>query len=189
MPLTTYTAGEVLTAASLNANFSFAAGGSGLTLITTATPSAVASVSINNCFTSTYDNYAILVVLTAGSLDNHDISMRLRASGTDATTNYGQLALQISASITRFADVLGTDEWLLGNYDKDFTGQYRVEISNPNKATFTNATITGTGNYNTDRTVWLSGSYQQSSTQFDGFTLLTSGTITGTIKVYGYQNS
>jgi hypothetical protein len=47
MPLTTYTAGEVLTASSLNANFSFAAGAGSLTLVKAQTiGSAVASVTV-----------------------------------------------------------------------------------------------------------------------------------------------
>ena len=53
MPLTTYTAGEVLTAASLNANFSFAAA-SGLTLISTTTiGTTVSSVTVSNAFSAT----------------------------------------------------------------------------------------------------------------------------------------
>ena len=189
MPLTTYTAGEVLTAASLNANLSFAAANGGLVLVATATPTAVASVSINNCFTSTYDNYKVLVNLTAGTLDEGDIKIRLRVGGSDTTTNYTQLLILNSSTITRFSDPVGTDEWLLGNYDKDFTGQYQAEIANPNKATFSNAIITGVGNQNTDRTFWFGASYQTSSTQFDGLTVLTTGTMTGTVRVYGYQNS
>ena len=65
----------------------------GLVHINTTTFSAVSSVSVNNCFTSAYENYLILgnVIGTAGT----SIAARLRASGTDATTNYGDQYVQV----------------------------------------------------------------------------------------------
>ena len=68
MPLTTYTAGEVLTAASLNANFSFVASSGGLVLVKTQTiGTTVSSVEVTGAFSSTYDNYKIIVSGGAGS--------------------------------------------------------------------------------------------------------------------------
>ena len=55
MPLTTYTAGEVLTAASLNSNLKVAGGLQIVKAQTTFTASS--SVTVDNVFTSTYTNY------------------------------------------------------------------------------------------------------------------------------------
>jgi hypothetical protein len=70
MPLTTYTAGEVLTAASLNDNFTFAAANppGGLTLISTTTiGTTVSSITVSGAFSATYDNYKIVVSGGTGS--------------------------------------------------------------------------------------------------------------------------
>ena len=77
MALTTFVAGDVLTAAQLND--SFAAVG-GMRLITSQTiGSAVSSVTVNNVFSATYDNYLINV---DGGVASTDISIRLTFGAT-----------------------------------------------------------------------------------------------------------
>jgi len=194
MPLTTYTVGEVLTAASLNANLSFAASSpaGGLTLIATATPTAVASVSINNCFTSTYENYRIVVNISAATGGNAAVTLRLRASATDTTTNYtSQLQEAYSTTVSTVLNTSGTDDWYMSNLDGGFDNlSFAYDIYAPQTATTTR--YNGQSIYNTTSLMILQtvGGLQTASTQFDGFTLLYAGTnFTGTIRVYGYANS
>jgi hypothetical protein len=193
MPLTTYTAGEVLTAASLNANFTFAAANpaGGLTLIATATPTAVASVSINNCFTSTYQNYRIVVNVTAATGGNAAVTLRLRASATDTTTNYtSQLQEAYSTTVSTVLNTSGTDDWYISNLDGTYDNlSFAYDIYAPQTATTTR--YNGQSIYNTSVMILQTvGGLQTASTQFDGFTLLYAGTdFTGTIRVYGYANS
>ena len=83
MPLTTYTAGEVLTASSLNANFSFAASAGALKYLTGGSFTSVAAVNLAaNTFTATYRNYLININITASS-DGVALNWRGRTSGTD----------------------------------------------------------------------------------------------------------
>jgi hypothetical protein len=192
MPLTTYTAGQVLTASSLNANFSFAAG-SGLTYITQATPSAQTTISINNCFTSTYQNYRIVMNLTTFAVADGNIGLRLRAGGVDTSTNYQSQRLG-GQGATTFAssNVLGTDEMYFGvaitaNAPSTLMAH---DIASPQLATST--TMNGqcgfrdAANGNCVLQLW---NFQSDSTAFDGFTLIGTQAMTGTIRVYGYQNS
>jgi len=146
--------------------------------------SAVSSVSVNNCFSSTYDNY-LLNILTVGSVSNY-LDFRLRVAGTDATgANYN------------YAQVInGTPTTSAGN---TFTRISAQETTDSNAAT---AVIYRP--FLAERTVGLSDGYNPIqwnfswafahtlTTSYDGFTLFAEGgvgTITGNVRVYGYKNS
>ena len=188
----TFVAGDVLEAAQLNSNFTYVEGLGGLTYITQATPSAQTTISINNCFTSAYENYKIVMNLSAVAADAN-IGLRLRASGTDTTTNYtSQRFFGQATTVNAGSNVLGTDEMYFGGgiAAQPRSNLIRQDIAAPQLATPT--TMTGfwggydvvNGNFFTN--TW---NYQTSSTSFDGFTLISTANMTGTIRVYGYQNS
>jgi hypothetical protein len=166
-----------------------ALGNSGLVLVATATPTAVSSVSINNCFTSTYENYKVVITQTAIS-GSADFTLRLRAVGTDTTTDYvSQLTESYTSSVVTTANPSGTDDWYIGR-DSDVAGTTIFDIFRPQTATRTD--LMGSGVYLAPGAVYVGQQYnnvQTSSTQFDGFTLLKDNSFTGTIRVYGYSNS
>jgi hypothetical protein len=80
-----------------------AASSSGLTYITGATITNSGTTSINNCFTSTYDHYRIMINLESHTNTNFSQLMRLRASSTDTTTNYESLTFERAWSAGTFA--------------------------------------------------------------------------------------
>jgi hypothetical protein len=166
-----------------------ALGNSGLVLVATATPTAVSSVSINDCFTSTYQNYRVVITQTAIS-GSADFTLRLRAGGTDTTTNYvSQLTESYTSSVVTTANPSGTDDWYIGR-DSDVAGTTTFDIFRPQTATRTD--LMGSGVYLAPTAVYVAQQYnnvQTSTTQFDGFTLLKDNSFTGTIRVYGYLNS
>jgi hypothetical protein len=191
MPLTTYTAGEVLTAASLNANFSFAAD-SGLTYITKATPTAVNTISINNCFTSTYANYLILIDV-ASAVGDGALTARLRLSGTDATTNYqSQRVGGQGASAFAGTNPSGTDDFSFADIAAATAASYSASATfySPALARQT-VVLSNLGFVNpSGTTVVQLWNNHTTATAYDGITFNYSGTsFTGTIRVYGYQNS
>ena len=115
MALTTYTSGEVLTAASLNANFTFAAA-SGLTLVSTTTFTTQATVDIT-AFSATYDNYKVIVQTTAGTAD---LFFRLGDGGVfnDTAGVYRwniQYAVYTSGTITGLGSSTTKTGFVLGN--------------------------------------------------------------------------
>lgn len=166
-----------------------AIGAGALTHIATASVSAASTLSVNNCFTTTYDNY-LLIWTGYGSADVW-MSMRLRASGADNTaSNYDRQNLTWQSTSITGARVTATTEWtLIGGNTTAADSATMLHVFSPKLATRTS--MRGTTTYNS------SGGYGAESlcgftatTQFDGFTLYpTSGTITGTVRVYGYQNS
>jgi hypothetical protein len=163
---------------------------SGLTLISTATITAVASVSINDCFTSTYENYRIVFSATGVTVAS-DLSFRLRASGTDTTTNYKSVTLEAASSITSTTDITGTDEFYVGRIDTPVGTSFAADVYRPQLAQKTGISCFMFFQSAAPLFVWQSTQgFQTSSTQFDGFTLAVGGTnFTGTVRVYGYANS
>jgi len=190
--LTVGTNGQVLEADSTTATgLKWATPSAGaLTLITTNTFSAQSSVSINNVFSSTYDNYRILFTFDSASVNQSYNSIRLRASGSDTSSNYktfrnfGYTGTVSSGDL----DPVGTDEWFVGDNgtSNNGAGVSDMTVFSPNRAKYSVALLHSAynwGNY-TNATV---SEWQTDSTQFDGFTLLvSSGTITGNVSVYGY---
>ena len=165
----------------------------GLVLITTATPTAVASVSINDCFSSTYAAYEIEIINTDSVGANKQFTARLRVSGTDTTTNYiSQRIYAYSTTVGADLNTAGTDEWFIGDLDPTNKGYFtKMTLHNPNVATKTTARVHSNHIDSGGNLVVQSiGLVQSDTTQFTGITFITSGTsFTGTIRVYGYANS
>ena len=187
MPLTTYTAGEVLTAASLNANFSFAAT-NGLALVKTQTiGSAVASVTITDAFSSTYDNYRITVTGGAGSTST-DISLRLGATAT----GYSQqgIILVYNSNTVSSDRVDNGAQFIAGSTSAN--GIFATyEFINPNVASRTGYEFSVTQPLTSTGVIKNGSGFLNDATQYTAFTITwQTGTFTGgTIRVYGYANS
>lgn len=193
------TTGQVLSKASgtdMDFTWATASGGSsGLTLISTTTFSGVSSQSVNNCFSSTYANYKIIMNITAFSgTDNAQVRMRLRASGSDNTSTYFTANNYYYGGTTTDTSYENTNGFLAGyamNNTNEGGSLAIIEMMDPFVATET--VMTGIGqtffsNLGHSYAQRMSGtSFVQSS--FDGFTLIpASGTITGKVRVYGYSN-
>ena len=163
-------------------------GAGGLVLITSQSFSAASSVSVNNCFSSTYDNYRILVSFIQSV--NTDLLMRLRASGSDYTGtghHYGINGLD-SGNIARNKVNNNGNFWFLS---VGWTGYYNmatIDVSRPNLTTATSYTLVSQGVSTADAS-WAGGGALNTSTAYDGFTIYpNSGNVTGTLRVYGYRN-
>ena len=185
MPLTTYTSGEVLTASSLNANFSFAAGAGGLQLVTAQTiGSAVGSVTVSNCFSATYDAYKIVISGGVGSNANNSFSMKLGASTTGYY--YNMIYTQYTNTLQADSGSNAAAWYNMGSIDTTALSLV-LELDNPflaKNTTFSTA-VTRTG------VAGASQGLHTVATSYTGFTLTPDiGTLTGgTIRVYGYALS
>ena len=165
-------------------------GGSGSIGATgTVTVTTASSVSLNGIFSSTYNNYLVLFGLTGSTAI--DLLARLRASGTDnSSANYGRQLIFGDTSLGASSTGSATS-WNLGQlYDTDgkrtvldlmvkdpasssiYTTGRADSISSANSAPYALKSLFGT-------TV---------TTAYDSITFIaSSGTITGTISVYGYN--
>ncbi len=166
-----------------------AVGASGLTLIKTQTiGSAVSSITVSDVFSSTYDNYKVLINGGVGSVGQIGIRMTLGSNtsgvnGGASSVDYGSGAAGGSG-----ANNLAYFEW--AGYASTGGIHMSADITAPNLAKHSFAAFAGS-RFNSNAFVTASFYEVTNNTQFTAFTLtLNQGTLTGgTIRVYGYANS
>lgn len=150
---------------------------------------AQSSISLNGCFTSTYDNYRVNVQLTAVSAADVDLLLYGRASGVNTTTNMAsERIIQYSTTIT--GSETGTGRFGITSTNYPGWAQYNIEMKTPflSQRTIWNSTGAYVTNAGVPYQVLIMG-YVDLNTSFDGITIYPgSGTITGTVRVYGYRN-
>ena len=159
----------------------------GLVLISSTTiGSAVASVTVTGAFSSTYENYKIVV---SGGTSSAIVTIGLQL-GSTTTGYYGSFVRydysggaststdNNAAAFTRFG--FGNTDGLIGVCDLVTPQLAKNTFLNGGMAY--SATTNGAGAYH---------AYLANTTQYTAFTLTASGgTLTGgTIRVYGYANS
>jgi len=163
----------------------------GLALVATATASASSTVSINNCFTSLYDNYRVLIRVIGSTLALPTI--RLRVGGADASgANYDYQYLQASGSTASAARTTGATSIEIATLNSNDYSWLILDIANPQAAATTQFSVTSE-QYTSAPIVGHYMGRHSLSTSYDGFTILANtGTITTAtngIRVYGYKNS
>lgn len=159
---------------------------SGLTHLHTSSISAAGTTSINNVFSSAFDNYRVMV--EGVSSTSTTARIRWRVGGVDSTAN-SYINQNIAVSDTTFTGGRGTStSWSPMLVDTTYNFSI-VEIANVAKAQPTLATRFG-GYRFTGNQEFLTGSHGHNvSTAYDGLTFyLDTGTFTGTLRIYGYAN-
>jgi hypothetical protein len=165
--------------------------GDGMPLLIAETAfTGASSVSVNNCFTSTYTNYKLILNVTTSS---NAVGFRLRASGTDASANYYAVEYDMyshNAAISATA-VQQNTTFIFAGSDKT---QTMGEIFNPQLAQVTGFSWQGIAwEPTTPRAQTTPTNYKgahNAATAYDGFTIFpTSGTFTGTYALYGYAKA
>jgi hypothetical protein len=172
-------------------------GSSGLTKVTSNTFSAVSSVSLpNSTFTSTYTNYKIVFIISTSSA-SPAITGRYRASGTDntASTYYNAVNVnRVDGSSATQNNVNAGTAYNLGYVSTNTVGLYGITLDFLSPQAAAKKQITG-GGFGWNATVsdafasYQIGGFFNNTTQFDAFSFISStGTITGSYAVYGYQS-
>jgi hypothetical protein len=156
----------------------------------TVTFSGVSSVSLNGCFSSTYDDYKIVIHKDTVSTAN-GLSTRLRASGTDLSTSVYQFVYigVRSSNTTQTGFSTGASSLSIGDNTIATGMSVTFDLSNPFRTT-------GKKNWHTwghwglassENTGLFFNAYVDNTTSYDGITFFTStGTMTGSVSVYGY---
>lgn len=161
-------------------------GAGSLALVATASPSGVSSVSIDNCFTSTYQSYLIVMELNRST--STSILYRWRVSGADKTTaTYNGQKWNVSGSTFSAVSAASSTYGQLSVANGSGEIFIRGILFRPSEAAVSisiadslqiSASFVGTATTS-----------QTDSTAYDGITIFPlAGSISGTIRIYGYQN-
>jgi hypothetical protein len=146
---------------------------------------SASAINLNGCFTSTYDNYKIIITTNCNS--DTDMGIRMRASGTDNSTTSSYILQRTTGTSTTPQAIRQTNNYFAGFnvLDADTNALdltlYRPFLTKPTLLTahmqyglFSSINNTYAGQHN-------------QSVSYDGFTIY-GATFTGTIRVYGYRN-
>ena len=180
--------GNVLTKSGTAPAWTSAGAVGGLVLITSQSFSAASSVSVDNCFSATYEAYRIVVNIPTNST-TAQLQVRLRNGGSDRSTNY-------YSSRTFHNSVAGTETNTYQNNTNilNVTGTVAsagyhgsLDIVDVFAARFTS--IMGFSYQPNDGSGNMFLASHLSSVSNDGISFIASaGTITGTVRIYGYRN-
>jgi hypothetical protein len=146
------------------------------------------AVSLNDVFSSTYENYKIVLYHTTSATSGTVIRIRLRSGNADNTSNWNTLTDWTSNST-------------LGSGSNDSSQAFGVFTFGGNLASIAEATVTQPFNpvntaivtksveqSNSDQYTSTHGLYHSQTISYTGFTLYpAAGTFTGTVSVYGYN--
>ena len=149
----------------------------------------VTNVSLNGVFSSTYDNYRV-VITSQGSITAQNYLVRYRTAGSDnSTSNYNTTRVDISTGTVSSNFDTGQTSQNIGVTATANDQLIIGEIFRPNLSALTLSNFQNWGTALTN-ILRLTGGYHNATTVFDGLTLFpATGNITGVIRVYGYQNS
>ena len=146
---------------------------------------AATSVSVNGCFTATYDNYKIVLVGISSSA-GAAVPMRVRAAGTDASGSDYVSQLVYGDNTTVAGSTTTTTSFPTAIVCNTVSMIADISLFRPFLAATTQTVVVG------GRSNYLSttSGYHNQAVSYDGFSILPSAiNITGTLRVYGYRNS
>lgn len=156
---------------------------------------SASAVSLNGIFTSSYTNYRAIVNMDAHSVSG-DVVVRLRNSGSDNSSSvYGNAVFYMNSGGSYGGGVIGATGtyWTISYLSSAVAASnYILEFFNPQVSKQTgmtswqvrhDSTSNGTCEYRTGTHV------HGTSASYDSATVYSlSGTMTGTVKFYGYKN-
>jgi hypothetical protein len=162
---------------------------SGLVLLNTTSFTSVASQSVNDVFSATYDNYRLVFAGTYPSGANTELRLRMRVSGADNTAasyDYSIFRMNYTNTTSAFGAQNVTSFEQLANMSTSTGFSVDTVIFNPFLARNTDMTSLATGE-SPGRVI--SGCTHKVASSFTGFTIYTANAanITGKVSVYGFN--
>jgi hypothetical protein len=155
--------------------------------------SGASSVSLNGCFSSTYQNYRIIVsggVTSAAT--GGTITLRMRSGTDNSDASYAYVGLSMAAgsgTFTTTSQTSGVVGYTGYNTASSNWGATTIDIFKPFESGWTHYLSASQGVNGSSQDAWLSlGGNHRTAASFNGFTLFFPVTATGTIRVYGMKN-
>lgn len=186
-PATSAANGQVLRA---NGSGTTTWANAGLTFIKEATGTAASEIICDDCYSSTFIDYVILCRIQTSASDSF---YQNRVSGTNAATNYNRQLLEAQATTVGTSRATGQTSFVFtSNSNGAFFQTAEAHIFAPNLAEPTGIQINHCrtdGGYTVPSAFLIYGNHS-TATAYTGFRIFpSSGTITGSVRVYGYAKT
>jgi hypothetical protein len=155
--------------------------------------SGVSSVAIDGVFTSTYDNYCLISSYTSNQSTQTALTGQLRASGSPiSTANYSVTnSNQGTDNAVSYQSTTGQTSWTNIQRLRDIPHRFEMVLYTPKLIDRTTFNFRGTGINSGNNLFSMTNGAGEfvATTSADGISFAPAvGTITGTIRVYGYKN-
>lgn len=160
----------------------------GLELITSQSiGSAVSTITVSNVFSSTYENYKIIISGVDSSIDETVYHMKLSGSTGSTYSSAIKWTAFPTGSMSGTQLSASSTGWIIGLTDIDGVGNGVIDVISPFLTTRTSCTYQGAeSGY-----MIIGGGYDTNVASHTGFSIHSPAgqTLTGgTIRVYGYRN-
>ncbi len=186
MAIKTFTTGEVLTASDTNTYLA----NSGLVYVAETNFATTANPFINGCFSSTFANYRIMISLSTSATTNVRLRFRYGTSTTETALQYDRFGSSLNGATVTSLVSTGESSWYVVSTTSGASdlSPATIDIYSPNVAIRTlgqsNAWNSANG------ATHLTNCRMFNATQYTGLELFVdSGTLTGSIRVYGYRQA
>jgi len=166
--------------------------GAGFIPVTSGSFSSATTVSVNSCFTSTYNTYWV-AIYTSGS--GGSATLKMRVGGVDSSVNYYDAKLATSGAtgttVTASAQINLTTGWKVSTAATQSVYNTNIILTNPALASATfMTTLPGYGSSSTPTYgLDINAGNQPVSTAYDGFTLTFSSATSGNYRIWGMKNA
>jgi hypothetical protein len=161
--------------------------GGGLVHLNTTTISGQTSVAISNIFSSSFDNYRLVLDGTMAS--GGYVTMQLAGSTTAVYDYMGWETYRSGGTAASGTNTTGAaSHFRIGNFYAQ-GGGCSVELYRPFTTSRTAYTSnSATTNADGSGSVFIWGGMHRTSASYTGMTLLADNAFTGTLRIYGYRN-
>jgi hypothetical protein len=186
MAIKTFTTGEVLTASDTNTYLA----NSGLVYVAETNFATTANPFINGCFSSTFANYRIMISLSTSATTNVRLRWRYGTSTTETALQYDRFGSTLSGATVTSLVATGESSFspVSTTSGANELAPITIDLYSPNVAI---KTLGQSIAWNSaSGATQLSNIRMANTTQYTGLELyVDSGTLTGSIRVYGYRQS
>lgn len=165
-----------------------AVGNSGLVYVTSTTATS-GTIAINNCFTTTYDSYRVLITQTNVTLTGTTL-FQFRSSGTPISNDYyygGQVLFYNTTPSSWYTGPTSAFVTMIAS--GAVQTQSVIDLSFPRSANRKQFTAQSTSNHANYIGTTTHGIVNLTASNYDGMQITqdAGGTITATITIYGYR--
>lgn len=190
MAVKTFTQGEVATAADTN---TYLANG-GLVYVGTASNSNTASCAIDNCFSSTYDNYRIVGVISSGTGLYYGNLRTGSGNDTVSTYKWGRSYFRLDNAAPGTVGTLSDSIWVVGEAGSIGAGSITIDVISPylaQKTWYTTQIYATVQTATSDSYIGFASGVKDNTTQYTGFAIRnnSNSNFTATFIVYGYRKA